>query len=163
MAALAKDPDKRPATCADLVSRMRTAFRVDRPAIRSRARRAATLAAVVVAAVIVASVLLLRGQAGPRAGPAAESRAGTIVTLAGTGESGSSGDGGPAAWAKLAQPFAVAADRTGNVYVSEGLGGRVRRIDRQGVITTVAGIGEAVSVGYPWDPPRPDLGIDPAG
>jgi serine/threonine-protein kinase len=162
-AALAKDPDERPATCAELVSRARTAFGVDRPAIRSRARLTATLAAIVVVAAVVAFVFVLRGQVWPRVGAAVGSPGGTIVTFAGTGESGSSGDGGPAAQAKLAQPFALAVDRAGNVYVSEGLGGRVRRIDRNGVITTVAGIGEAASVGKPWDPARPDLGVDPAG
>ena len=156
-AALAKDPGERPVTCNELVSRARTALGLDRPLIRSRARLAAALAAVAVIATAVASTVVLREQGGRR-GAAVESKGATIVTFAGTGESGSSGNGGPAADAKLAEPFSVAVDPAGDVYVSEARGGRVRRIDPKGVITTVAGTGEAASVGKFWDPARPDLG-----
>lgn len=67
---------------------------------------------------------------------------GVITTVAGTGESGSSGDGGPAASATLRAPIAVAVDRHGNVYVADIDDARVRRIDGHGTITTVAGTGE---------------------
>jgi uncharacterized protein (TIGR03437 family) len=73
---------------------------------------------------------------------------GTITTFAGNGMSGFAGDGGPAASAQLAVN-GLAVDRTGNVYVSSGvvsssaLVNRVRKITPQGVITTVAGGGNA--------------------
>ena len=51
------------------------------------------------------------------------------------------GDGGPATAALLAGPTDVATDRAGNVYVAEQFSHRVRRVDRDGVITTVAGSG----------------------
>ena len=69
--------------------------------------------------------------------------AGTITTFAGTGELGSSGDGGPATKARLHHPLGVSADSAGNVYVGEDGGGRVRRIDTTGVITTFAGTGDS--------------------
>ena len=66
---------------------------------------------------------------------------GAITTLAGTGDWGFSGDGGPAAEAQLNHPFAIAADSHGNVYVAEREGHRLRKIDPTGVITTFAGNG----------------------
>ena len=68
--------------------------------------------------------------------------AGTITTYAGTGEPGDSGDGGPAAEARLSSPYGVAADTAGNVYVADTGNHRVRRIDAAGTITTYAGTGE---------------------
>jgi DNA-binding beta-propeller fold protein YncE len=70
------------------------------------------------------------------------SPAGRITTVAGTGVRGYSGDGGPAAKARLNQPEGFAFDRAGNLYVSDSANNRVRRIDaRTGVVTTVAGNG----------------------
>ena len=66
---------------------------------------------------------------------------GVITTVAGTGTPGSGGDGGPATEAQLNDPRAVVADGDGNVYVAEELGHRIRRIDRSGKITTIAGTG----------------------
>ena len=55
---------------------------------------------------------------------------------------GPAGDGGPAIDAFLDSPFGVAVDSTGNIFVSERGGHRVRRIDTgTGVITTIAGNG----------------------
>ncbi len=69
-------------------------------------------------------------------------RDGKIVTVAGTGEKGYSGDGGPATAAKLAEPYEVRFDRAGNVYWVERLSHSVRRLDpKSGLITTVAGNG----------------------
>ncbi|MDQ3946128.1 MAG: NHL repeat-containing protein [Actinomycetota bacterium] len=68
---------------------------------------------------------------------------GTISTVAGTGTAGFSGDGGPAGQAQLNDPRAVAVDRSGNIYVGEELGQRVRRVDPSGTITTIAGNGTA--------------------
>jgi streptogramin lyase len=55
---------------------------------------------------------------------------------------GYSGDGGPAASAELCQPFDIARDRDGNVFIADTNNNRIRRIDaRTGTITTVAGTG----------------------
>jgi sugar lactone lactonase YvrE len=70
-----------------------------------------------------------------------DARTGVITTVAGTGESGFSGDGGPATRALLNQPYGVVVDRAGNIYTADRLNGRVRRIDATGVITTLAGDG----------------------
>ena len=62
---------------------------------------------------------------------------GVITTLAGNGNLGYSGDGGPANRARLNQPRGVAVDKDGNVYVADTGNNQVRRIDAQGTITTV--------------------------
>jgi len=71
--------------------------------------------------------------------------AGNLKVLAGTGVAGptegGAGDGGPATAAALGQPFAVAVDDQGVIYVAERLTHRVRRIASDGKITTVAGGG----------------------
>jgi sugar lactone lactonase YvrE len=67
---------------------------------------------------------------------------GIITTVAGTGKAGYSGDGGLATEAKLNDPTAVAVDSKGNIYVADGANARIRRIDRNGIITTVAGNGK---------------------
>ena len=67
---------------------------------------------------------------------------GTITTIAGTGEFGYSGDGGPAFAAQVGQPEAVAFDSAGNLYIADTFNHRIRRVDHMGTITTVAGIGE---------------------
>lgn len=69
--------------------------------------------------------------------------AATITSAAGTGEKGYSGDGGPAAKAKLDQPFDVAFDRAGHLYFSDTFNHRIRKVDaKSGTITTVAGNGK---------------------
>lgn len=74
---------------------------------------------------------------------------GIILTVAGTGEVGYAGDGGPAKLAVLSDPFMCAFDPQGNLYVSDGRNHTVRRVDRDtGVIITVAGNG---SEGYSGD------------
>jgi sugar lactone lactonase YvrE len=67
---------------------------------------------------------------------------GTITTVAGTGEPGFSGDGGPATKAQLDVPFAVAADPEGNLYITDENNFRIRKVDKEGIITTFAGTGE---------------------
>ncbi len=66
---------------------------------------------------------------------------GTITTLAGSNEAGYSGDGASGTYARLNTPTSVAVDRAGNVYIADSGNHRVRRINAQGIITTVAGTG----------------------
>ena len=72
---------------------------------------------------------------------------GIITTIAGTGKDASTGDGGPATKAAI-EPQYVAFDAAGNLYVSDDYSRSLRRIDRRGTITTVAGGGTA---GLPQD------------
>ena len=65
-----------------------------------------------------------------------------IFTFAGTGEAGDGGDGGPAAKAQLSEPRGLAVDGSGNLYVADSGNHRIRRIDAEGVITTIAGTGD---------------------
>ncbi|OAA29058.1 serine/threonine protein kinase [Frankia sp. EI5c] len=67
---------------------------------------------------------------------------GSIVTIAGTGTEGFSGDGGPATEAQLGRPSAVALDHAGNILIADTFNQRIRRIAPDGTITTVAGTGE---------------------
>jgi streptogramin lyase len=72
---------------------------------------------------------------------------GTITTIAGNGFAGFSGDGGLATSASLNGPTAIAVDTTGNVFFTEFYGRRVRRIDGNGIINTIAGTGNFGSSG----------------
>lgn len=65
----------------------------------------------------------------------------TIATIAGNGEFSFSGDSGPATGAELSEPLGIAVDPTGNLLIADTQNGRVRRVDRSGIITTVAGGG----------------------
>jgi sugar lactone lactonase YvrE len=65
---------------------------------------------------------------------------GTSTLFAGTSaKSGYSGDGGPANRAELSRVAGLAVDGEGNVYLADALNRVVRRVDAQGIITTVAG------------------------
>lgn len=68
---------------------------------------------------------------------------GTIVTVAGTGTPGFSGDGGPATAAQLDVPFGVSPLPDGGFLIAERRGQRVRRVAADGTITTVAGTGQS--------------------
>jgi len=63
---------------------------------------------------------------------------GLITTFAGNGTTGYSGDGGQATAAEMANPFAVALDDSGNVYIVDG-NNCVRKVNKSGIITTIAG------------------------
>jgi len=77
-----------------------------------------------------------------------DTRTGVITTIAGNGEAGYAGDGGPAVRASLNEPYGIAIDRAGNIFVADRLNRRVRRIDAaNGSITTLAGTGEAAYSG----------------
>jgi serine/threonine-protein kinase len=77
------------------------------------------------------------------------SRDGRVVTVAGNGTAGFSGDGGPAVEAQLHDPYGVAVAEDGAVYIADDLNSRVRLVDRDGRISTVAGGGRAGGDGRP--------------
>ena len=64
---------------------------------------------------------------------------GVITTAAGNGTSGYSGDGGAATNASLAGGF-VAVDNVGNLFISDSVNSRIRKVDTNGIINTIAGI-----------------------
>ncbi len=66
---------------------------------------------------------------------------GTVTTVAGGNGDGFSGDGGLAAEAQLRLPRGIAIAADGSIYVSDSGNERIRRIDRDGVIDTIAGGG----------------------
>ncbi|EEF57906.1 hypothetical protein [Pedosphaera parvula] len=69
---------------------------------------------------------------------------GNISTVAGTGEHGWSGDGGPATAAKLNEPYEVRLDQAENLFWVERLSHTVRKCDaKTGIVTTIAGNGTA--------------------
>jgi len=74
--------------------------------------------------------------------------AGIITTIAGNGIAGYYGDGGQATAAEIDNANYVAEDTAGNLYITDKLNYRIRKIDTSGIITTVAGIGIA---GYSGD------------
>jgi sugar lactone lactonase YvrE len=73
---------------------------------------------------------------------------GGATRVAGTGGAGSGGDGGPATEAELNFPTGLALDGSGNLYISDAENHEIRMVDADGIITTVAGTGEA---GYSGD------------
>ncbi len=68
---------------------------------------------------------------------------GLLVNVVGTGFSGYSGDGGPATKAQLKVPAGLTFDSKGNLYIADRENHRVRKVNRKGIITTVAGNGTA--------------------
>ena len=89
-------------------------------------------------------------------------RAASIRTIAGTGTAGYSGDGGPALAAQFNNPSRLALAPDGSLYVSDSANHRVRKITKDGTVTTVAGIGTAgcsgdggpalkAQLNEPWD------------
>jgi uncharacterized protein (TIGR03437 family) len=64
-----------------------------------------------------------------------------INTVAGNGTQGYSADGVPATSSELNQPRGVAVDTAGNFYIADTLNNRIRKVDKNGNITTVAGLG----------------------
>ncbi|WP_250291816.1 NHL repeat-containing protein, partial [Frankia sp. CiP1_Cm_nod1] len=108
---------------------------------RRRRRRIAAAVVVAVAvpvAAIVVTVLLISRPPRPD----------VIITVAGTGATGFSGDNGPATAADLSRPDDPLVDSTGAVYFTDTGNNRIRRIGTDGVITTIAGTG---TYGYSGD------------
>lgn len=75
------------------------------------------------------------------------STSGIISTIAGNGVYGYSGDSGPATLAKLANPFGIAVDGSGNVYFADQANNRIRKINKAGIISTIAGNGNSGYIG----------------
>lgn len=85
---------------------------------------------------------------------------GIISTFAGNGNAVYGGDGGAAVYASLNGPTGLAFDKDNNLYIADKGNNRVRKVDANGIITTVAGNGQstktgngslatAASIGYP--------------
>jgi sugar lactone lactonase YvrE len=66
---------------------------------------------------------------------------GIITTVAGSGILGYSGDGNYAVNAQLARPSGVAIDESGNLHIADSGNNCIRKVDKEGIITTVAGLG----------------------
>lgn len=66
---------------------------------------------------------------------------GRVYTFAGTGTAGFGGDGGIATMAMLNNPWGIGCDRAGNVFIADRGNHRIRKVDTNGIITTVAGSG----------------------
>jgi len=95
------------------------------------------LASAAVAALLIGVLLLLRA---PTPSAAQDSTPGTIITVAGTGTSGFSGEGDLAISAKLNMPRGLALDGVGDLFIADTNNHRIRRVDAAtGIITTVAG------------------------
>jgi len=94
---------------------------------------------------------------------------GIITTVVGTGDSGFSGDEGPAIQADLSYPLGIAVDPLGNLFIADLGNNRIRKVDSQGIITTVAGTGDSGSSGDGWPAIQAKLyypsglAIDPLG
>ena len=73
---------------------------------------------------------------------------GTIITIAGNGTAGYSGDGGPATESSLNFPQGIYVDLSGNVYIADCNNNRIRRVDPNGIISTLAGNGSAGDPSY---------------
>jgi trimeric autotransporter adhesin len=74
---------------------------------------------------------------------------GIITTVAGDGTAGYKGDGGPATSASLYDPWDIAVDASGDMYIADFYNNRIRMVTRStGIITTVAGDGR---IGYRGD------------
>lgn len=72
---------------------------------------------------------------------------GIITTIAGNGMDGYKGDSGPATQAQLSRPFGLALDKKGNLYIADRGNNRVRKVNPQGIITTIAGDGSFFFMG----------------
>ena len=106
---------------------------------RSPRLLAATAAAATVA--LVGIVIVLPGGAAPSSGgyPPGDGGPGTINTVAGKSPSGYSGDGGPARDAAMNEPRMQTFDGAGTMYIVDTFNHVIRRVGRDGVITTIAG------------------------
>ncbi|CCQ90480.1 conserved hypothetical protein, contains NHL repeats [Nitrospina gracilis 3/211] len=66
---------------------------------------------------------------------------GKIITIAGNGSSDYTGDGGPAKDASFRDPQSLTMDKEGNLYIGDTANNVIRKIDKNGIVTTYAGNG----------------------
>ena len=66
---------------------------------------------------------------------------GIIHTVAGNGSVGFSGDGGLAIQARLSYPDGISLDKEGNLYIADTNNHRIRKVNKDGIISTLAGMG----------------------
>jgi uncharacterized protein (TIGR03437 family) len=71
----------------------------------------------------------------------ASGQSGIVMTVAGNGTQGFSGDGGPATSASFFDPDGVAVDTSGNFFIADTYNNRIRKVSASRIITTVAGNG----------------------
>src|SRR5437762_10678389 len=73
----------------------------------------------------------------------ADAQTSVITTVAGNGDGGYGGDDGPAVRASVNEPYGIAIDRAGKIFIADRLNRRVGRVGAApGIITTLAGTGE---------------------
>ena len=72
-----------------------------------------------------------------------DAQTGYISTVAGTGSVGSGGDGGPGTAAQMNQPFGLATDQAGDLFIADLAGNVIRELSASGIMSTVAGTGAA--------------------
>jgi DNA-binding beta-propeller fold protein YncE len=82
---------------------------------------------------------------------------GRLTVIAGTGEAGFGGDGGSAIKAQLNAPHDLLFDAEGNLLIADTGNQRIRKIDRRGIITTIAGDGKALQSNYNGKVPETSL------
>ncbi len=70
-----------------------------------------------------------------------------VTVVAGNGTQGYLGDGGPATAAEFSYPSGIALDLSGNLYIADGGNQRIRKIDTNGIVTTIAGTGTNANSG----------------
>ena len=73
---------------------------------------------------------------------------GIITTVAGNGTAGYSGDGGQATNAEMRNPYGVAVDSIGNLFIADWANNCIRKVGTNGIITTFAGNGYGAGLGY---------------
>jgi sugar lactone lactonase YvrE len=92
------------------------------------------------AAVLVTTILITASLSGCSGSSNATSSLGTIATVAGNGEAGYYGNGGPAIEAKLNQPSCVVTDNVGNLYIGDDATNTIRKVAAgTGIISTYSG------------------------
>jgi trimeric autotransporter adhesin len=91
---------------------------------------------------------------------------GTVTTIAGGNlspvQGGTLGDAGKATNASLTQPAGLAFDSDKNLYIADTINNRVRRVDQNGIITTILGYGSSLS-SADYDPGDPHALLNPEG
>lgn len=113
---------------------------IDQVAVRSRQRGRPPLGLVAAVVLVLAIATVLSGVVVLRNDSAGTA---TAIIAGSPGETGAQGDFRKAITAQLRRPVDVAVDVDGRLYIADFEAGRVRAVDRRGVISTVAGGGDA--------------------